>query len=60
MSAEVINLRRVRKGKLRDDKARQADQNRARFGQTKAERVKTAADRERATRTIEGHRRETE
>lgn len=35
---DVINLRQARKAKARDDKAQQADANRAKFGRTKAQR----------------------
>lgn len=38
MSAEVVNLRQFRKKATRAEKERQADENRIRFGRTKAER----------------------
>lgn len=37
--AEIINLRKARKAKARTEAEKQAEQNRARFGQTKAEKV---------------------
>lgn len=51
--AEVINLRLARKAKDRADKARQADANRAKFGQAKAERKARQAETERAQRELD-------
>ena len=53
---EVVNLRRARKTRARQEAEREAEQNRVAFGRTKAERQATTAERERATRTLEGHR----
>jgi hypothetical protein len=39
--AEIVNLTRSRKARARADAAEQAAQNRARFGQTKAEKAVT-------------------
>ncbi len=52
--AEVINLRLARKAKDRAEKARQADANRAKFGQDKAERKARQAEAERAQRELDG------
>jgi hypothetical protein len=41
--ADVINLRRVRNAKARAEKARQAAENRVRFGRTKDERERATA-----------------
>ena len=56
--AEIINLRRARKGKAREEASAKAAENRARFGKTKAERVKEAVEAERATKALDGHKRE--
>ena len=56
--AEVINLRLARKARARSEKDRQAQANRARFGQTKVERSVQKAEEERATRDLEGKRRD--
>lgn len=56
--AEVINLRLARKARQRADSARAAEQNRARHGQTKAERAASRETAERAERTLDGHKRE--
>lgn len=58
MSAEIVNLRRARKDKLRADREKEAAENRRRFGRTKAEKAAEAAERDRAGRAIDGHRRE--
>jgi hypothetical protein len=44
---ETINLKRFKKRAARDQSAKQADANRARFGRTKSER---ALDQQRASR----------
>ena len=42
MAAEVVNLRRHRKRKARQERERVAEQNRISFGRTKAEKAATA------------------
>jgi hypothetical protein len=54
MSAEIVNLRRARKEKARAAKAESAAQNRAKFGRTRAEREKEAADKARIARELDG------
>jgi hypothetical protein len=56
--ADIINLRRVRKAKQRDERAVSAKENRRRFGRTKAEKVKEAAEREKAAWALDDHRRD--
>ncbi len=56
--ADIINLRTVRKQKARADKAITAEQNRRLHGRTKAERELDAAEKARAERQIEGHKRD--
>ena len=58
MSAEIINLRKVRKAKQRRDAATRAEENRAKFGRTKAEREATGAEKERETRRLDSLRRQ--
>ncbi|WP_136656348.1 DUF4169 family protein [Nitratireductor sp. XY-223] len=41
MSAEVVNLRRHRKRKARQEREKTAEQNRISFGRTKAEKTET-------------------
>lgn len=54
MSAEIINLRRARKTAGRDAEAREAAANRARHGQSKAERTATRAQADLAARRLDG------
>ena len=56
MTADIINLKRVRKAKARAAKAETAAHNRAASGRTKAERVKTAAETARANALLDGAR----
>jgi hypothetical protein len=56
--AEVINLRLARKAKSRAEKTRQAEANRAKFGQAKAERNVRQAEAERAARELDGKKRD--
>jgi hypothetical protein len=58
MTAEIVNLRRARKAKARIEREKEAEANRIAFGRTKAEKSATTAERERAEREIEGHRRD--
>ncbi len=53
---EVVNLRRFRKHKLREEKAAKADRNRAAFGRTKAEKQRLELERRRDQSQHEGHR----
>lgn len=56
---EIVNLRQARKAKKRREDERQADENRARFGQTKSQRLSRTADRIDAQRKLDAHKRET-
>ncbi|KQU51880.1 hypothetical protein ASG72_10315 [Bosea sp. Leaf344] len=56
--AEIINLRRARKQRKRDEQDRQAAQNRVSFGRSKPERALAEAEQTLASRRLEGHRRE--
>lgn len=55
---EVVNLRRVRKRKIRDEADATAAENRAKHGRTKAERAIEAARRTLAERALDGNRRD--
>jgi len=57
MTAEIINLRQARKARARAAKDAQADENRARFGLSKAERRQLAMETDRAVRHLDGARR---
>lgn len=51
--AEIVNLRQARKQKRRDDKERRAAGNRAKFGRTKAEKTRDAAEAEHERRHLD-------
>lgn len=53
---DVINLKRFKKRRERDQAAEAADANRARFGRTKAERSADAKREERANEFLDQHR----
>ena len=55
-SGDVLNLRRARKARARDEARRTADGNAARFGRTRAEREGEAARAEIEARRLNGHR----
>ncbi|HEV7636730.1 MAG: hypothetical protein QOC84_1004 [Bradyrhizobium sp.] len=53
---EVVNLKRFKKRTTREQAAKLADANRARFGRTKAERVLEERRAERAGDLLDQHR----
>lgn len=56
MTAEIVNLRKVRKARSRREAEVQAAEHRQRFGQRKAEREARQAQDHIAQRRLEGHR----
>ena len=58
MSGDVVNLRRFRKSKARDDKERQAAENRRLFGRGKAEKTLVEAEKRREKSRLDGHERD--
>ncbi|MFL9826754.1 DUF4169 family protein [Rhodoplanes sp. SY1] len=56
---EIVNLRKVRKRKDREEAAERAGQNRVLHGMPKAERTVLAARKDKADRTLDQHRLET-
>ena len=56
--AEVINLRQARKAKMRSDNARSANEQRARHGQTKAEKRSLALDGARLSQALDNAKRD--
>ena len=56
--ADVVNLRLARKRKVRQERERRADENRARYGRTAAERQRDADEESRLKRHLDRHRRE--
>ena len=53
---DVVNLRRFRKQKARDEAQKQAEANRIAHGRTKAERRIATAEADAARRHIDGHK----
>lgn len=58
MTGEIVNLNKARKAKARADKDRKAEENRVRFGRTKAEREKDEAQRALEKSRLEALRRD--
>jgi hypothetical protein len=54
--ADVINLRRFKKSKSREEDARVAEANRRKFGQTKVEKQQRAAQETLEARKLDGHK----
>lgn len=52
--AEIINLKTVKKQRARAEKAKAADVNRAKHGQTKVEKDRAEAEQERLDHTLDG------
>jgi hypothetical protein len=60
MTAEIVNLRRVRKRRTREEREVLAAENRSRHGLGRAEREAAAARRVKDIRTLDLHKREPE
>jgi Domain of unknown function (DUF4169) len=56
--ADIINLRRARKAKARDEESQQADFNRHKFGQSKSDKQLTKAKLDQAKGHLDGHKRD--
>lgn len=56
--AEILSLSKARKAKARSEKEATAEANRRKFGQTKAEKLLNAAEKERAEKQIDAHRKD--
>ena len=57
--SEIVNLKRHRKRLARQAKEQEAQVNRERFGRSKSERTQSEAEKDRAVRRLDGHKRET-
>lgn len=56
--ADIISLKATRKAKARADKQQAAAENRTRYGQTKPEKQKRAAEGKLAAAKLDSHKRE--
>ncbi|UZK65289.1 DUF4169 family protein [Sphingomonas sp. M1-B02] len=54
----IINLNKARKAKARVDKSAKADENRIRFGRTKAERQADAVETAKVARLLDDSKRD--
>jgi hypothetical protein len=54
MSADLINLRQVKKNLARDQAAKKAQENRIKFGRSKAEKQISQIEINRAAKTLNG------
>jgi hypothetical protein len=57
MTADIVNLNRVRKSRARDDRAKQAAENRVKFGRTKAQKLVAAANEALVAQRLDGAQR---
>jgi hypothetical protein len=53
--AKIVNLRRYRKDRARNDEGKTADENAVRFGRRKDDKAREAAELELAERRLSGH-----
>ena len=60
MTNDIVNLRQFRKAKARAEKDAKAEENRVKFGRSKAEKQLEKAEKERARRDLDGHKRDKE
>jgi hypothetical protein len=56
--AEIVNLNRVRKAKAREAAEAKAAENRAKYGQTKAEGARLAAEKAKLRAVTDGAKKE--
>ncbi|CZI52958.1 Uncharacterised protein [Legionella pneumophila] len=54
--ADIINLNKKRKAKVRLEKEIKASENRIKFGRTKKEKQQEKQDNERSERHLDGHK----
>ncbi len=54
--AKVVNLSRARKTRARDDRRKQADENAAKFGRTKAQKSLEVKEKYKNTRKLDDHK----
>lgn len=58
MTAEIINLNKVRKARERADREREAHENRLKYGQSKSERNHIEAQHRKSQAELDGARRD--
>ncbi len=60
MAGRIVSLSRARKDKARAEKRQKADANAVKFGRTRNEKARDAAEAERASDRLDQHRRDPE
>ena len=55
---DIVNLSKYRKQRQRTEHAKQAAENRVRFGQSKTDRTRTRSEQERRRQDLDGKRRD--
>jgi hypothetical protein len=58
--ADIINLKRLRKAKLRENDEKLAAENRQKFGLSKLQKEMARFEKEQATKKLDGLKRETD
>ena len=58
MTAEIVNLNKVRKARERAAREREASENRLKYGQSKAERSLSQSEHQKANADLDGARRD--
>ena len=53
--ADIINLKHVRKKQARAEAATRANENRIRFGRTKAEKIRQTSEKKSLEKTLNAH-----
>ena len=56
--SKIVNLNKARKSRARNAARKQADANAVKFGRTKAEKTRDRAEAEKASRDLDGQKRE--
>lgn len=56
MTDNIINFRKAKKSVTRANKEKRAEQNRAKFGRTKAEKLKDESEKSKLARHVDGHK----
>ena len=54
MTAEIINLKQARKNRARAEAEKQAEENRLKFGRSKAEKTLTSAEKNLSDKNLDG------
>lgn len=56
--SKIVNLNKARKARDRDTARKSADANAVKFGRTKTEKTRDRVEADKASRDLDGHKRE--